>query len=173
HDYHYVYGNILKDPRSVTAVLEIGLGTNNEDVISNIGKTGKPGASLRAFRDFLPKAEIYGADIDKQILFSDERIETCFVDQTDLGSFDELSKNVGVDFDLIIDDGLHSPNANIAVMIFAVDRLKHGGWLVVEDIPYSALPVWQVIAALLPTEFSAHLISSKSQVVFLVERIGR
>jgi hypothetical protein len=173
HDYHYVYGPILKNPSAVTAVLEIGLGTNNEEVISNIGQAGKPGASLRAFREFLPKARIYGADVDRRILFSEERIETFFADQTDLSSFDALGKNVGADFDLIIDDGLHSPNANIAVLVFAFNKLKRGGWFVVEDIPISALPVWQVIAALLPTEYEAHLISAKGEVVFLVERTGR
>jgi hypothetical protein len=170
HTYHYVYGPILKNPSSVTAVLEVGIGTNNEDVISTMGRVGKPGASLRAFRDFLPKARIYGADIDKRILFSEDRIETFFADQTDLSSFDALSKNLGCDFDLIIDDGLHSPNANIAVLVFAFNKLKRGGWFVVEDIPYSALPVWQVIAALLPTEYTPHLISAEDEVVFAVER---
>ena len=173
HDYHFIYGPILKNRSSVTAVLEIGLGTNNELVISNMGKVGKPGASLRAFRDFLPKAKIYGADIDREILFSEDRIETFFADQTDFSSLEALGKNVGAGFDLIIDDGLHSPNANIAVLIFALDKLKDGGWFVVEDIPNCARPVWQVIAALLPTEFKAQLIVAKGQVVFLVERIIR
>jgi hypothetical protein len=173
HDHHCIYGPILKNPGSVTAVLEIGLGTNNEDVVSNMGPAGSPGASLRAFRDFLPKARIYGADIDRRILFSEDRIETFFADQTDMNSFDALSKNVGADFDLIIDDGLHSPNANIAVLVFAFDKLKPGGWFVVEDIPNSALPVWQVIAALLPAEYKSHLVSAKRGVVFLVERNGR
>ena len=31
-------------------------------------------ASVRAFRDFLKKAQIYGADIDKKILFKEDRI---------------------------------------------------------------------------------------------------
>lgn len=170
HDYHYVYGRILKNPASVTAVLEVGLGTNNEDVISNMGDAGKPGASLRAFRDFLPNAQVYGADVDKRVLFSEERIRTFFVDQTDLSSFDALSKNVGTDFDLVIDDGLHSPNANIAVLAFAFNKLKRGGWFVVEDIPESALPVWQVIAALLPTGYEPHLISAKGGFLFLIQR---
>jgi len=170
HDYHRVYGHILSSPSSVTAVLEIGLGTNNEDVISNMGQTGNPGASLRAFRDFLPNAKIYGADVDKRVLFSEDRIRTFFVDQTDLSSFDALGKNVGTDFDLIIDDGLHSPNANIAVLAFAFNKLKRGGWFVVEDIPESALPVWQVIAALLPADYRPQLISAKGGALFLIQR---
>ena len=72
HDYHLLYGSLLSEPASVTALLEIGLGTNNPRLISNMGKRGRPGSSLRAFRDFLPTARIYGADIDRQILFEED-----------------------------------------------------------------------------------------------------
>jgi hypothetical protein len=171
HEYHFIYAFILRHPESVTAVLEIGLGTNNKDVVSHMGREGRPGASLRAFRDFLPKANIYGADVDSRILFEDDRIETFFVDQTDLKSFDALGNSITNDFDLIIDDGLHAPNANIATLSFALSRLKSGGWLVVEDIPLRALPIWQVVAALLPTGYEPHLIFTKATIVFAVERM--
>ena len=39
---------------------------------------GKPGASLRAWRDYFENALIYGADIDKNILFKENRINTFF-----------------------------------------------------------------------------------------------
>jgi SAM-dependent methyltransferase len=151
-------------------MLEIGLGTNNTDVVSNMGQMGRPGASLRAFRDFLPNAEIYGADIDKRILFKEERISTFFVDQTDLNSFAELDANVSKKFDLIIDDGLHSPNANIAVLIFALTRLKRDGWLVIEDVNHDALPVWQVVAALLPGDFKPYIIEARVHLVFAIQK---
>ena len=61
---------------SVTNIFEIGLGSINTKIVSNMGKFGKPGASLRAFRDFCPNAIIYGADIDQSILFKEERIKT-------------------------------------------------------------------------------------------------
>ena len=44
---------------------------------------GKPGASLRVWRDYFPNAIIYGADIDKDILFAEERIKTFYIDQLD------------------------------------------------------------------------------------------
>jgi SAM-dependent methyltransferase len=171
HDYHHVYGRILRDPDSVTALLEIGIGSHHEDVVSNMGEAGKPGASLRAFRDYLPKATIYGADVDRRILFQEDRVKTFFVDQTDLASLEALGEQVGNDFDLIIDDGLHSPNANIAVLAFALTRLKPGGWVVVEDIIGDALPIWQVVASLLPPEFEPHLISAQGALVFAVRRL--
>ena len=160
HHYEYLYGSILRNPASVSGILEIGLGTNNIGVVSNMGAAGKPGSSLRAFRDFLPKAEIYGADIDKGILFQESRIRTFFVDQTDLNSFDALGKEVGKDLDLIIDDGLHCPNANLAVLNFALKRLKPGGWFVAEDIPDEALPVWQVVTALMPGNYKCGLFAA-------------
>jgi SAM-dependent methyltransferase len=170
HNYHLIYGSILSNPESVGAVLEIGLGSNNTDVVSSMGQTGKPGASLRAFRDFLPNANIFGADVDKRILFEEDRIRTFFVDQTELCTFEALGREVGTNFDLIIDDGLHCPNANVAVLAFALGRLKPGGWLVVEDIPHGTLPVWQVVAALIPAGYRPHLISTKAAFVFAVER---
>ena len=42
---------------------------------------GKPGASLRVWRDFFPNAKIYGGDIDKETLFIEDRISTYYVDQ--------------------------------------------------------------------------------------------
>ncbi|MGC2415271.1 MAG: hypothetical protein WA459_21570 [Stellaceae bacterium] len=144
HNYHHLYGHILSDRNAIAHLLEIGLGTNNTAVVSNMGSAGSPGASLRAFRDFLPGATIHGADIDRSVLFEEPNIITYFLDQTNLQSFDDLSAIVGQDFDIIIDDGLHAPNANIASLAFACKRLKPGGWSVVEDINPAALPVWRV-----------------------------
>lgn len=158
YGYHLIYGPALSRGDSTSSLMEIGLGSNNEDVVSNMGRHGKPGASLRAFRDFLPNAHVYGADVDRRILFREERIRTFFVDQTKLESFDDLVTNSTDNFDLIIDDGLHAPNANIAVLIFAFGRLKLGGWVVIEDIHEAALPLWRVVAALVPAGHEPHLV---------------
>jgi len=170
HDYHLLYGPILAQRDSVTGLLEVGLGTNNSDVISNMGIDGKPGASLRAFRDFLPKAQIYGADVDRRVLFSDERITTFFVDQTDPRSFDAIADAVGDNLDLIIDDGLHSPNANLATLLFGLERLKVGGWLVIEDIAPAAVPLWQAIVAMMPHQYDSHVVAAKGAFLFAMWR---
>jgi len=170
HNYHQLYGEILKDKDDISHVLEIGLGTNNLNVASNMGPRGMPGASLRAFREYLPNAMIFGADIDKGILFQDDRIQTYFVDQTDLTSLESLGKNIPDFMDLIIDDGLHSPNANLAVLAFGLRRLKNHGWLVIEDIPERAVPLWEVVAALLPDTFASKLLRAEGDLVFAVQR---
>jgi hypothetical protein len=172
HNYHWLYGAILAS-RDASALLEIGLGTNNENVVSNMSSSGKPGASLRAFRDFLPGAQIYGADVDRDILFSEERIATFFVDQTDIDSFAALGDAVPAEFDLIIDDGLHSPNANLATLVFGINRLKVNGYLLVEDISPAALPIWQLVsAALLPGNFESHVVAGEDIVLFVVRRLS-
>ena len=135
HDYHKVYGHLLQklDTNKPLNLLEIGMGTNNPDVISSMGIDGKPGASLRAFRDALPRANIYGADIDEDILFTEERIMTMQVDQMQRLSFVPLGENERM-FDLIIDDGLHSTAANLNTMLWAMDHTRGGGYIVIEDI---------------------------------------
>jgi len=172
HNYHFLYGPILKDRAGVKRVLEIGLGTDNTDVVSNMGHQGRPGASLRAFREFLEVAEIFGADIDRRILFREDRITTFFVDQTDLASFEALAQLVPGDMDLVIDDGLHSPNANIASLSFALTKVKVGGWAVVEDINPDAIPLWEVVSALLPEKYQRHLLRAEAGVVFAVQKLA-
>jgi len=161
HEYHYIYGSLFKNADTVTSVLEVGIGTNNASLPSNMSNEGKPGASLRAFRDYFTNANVYGADIDKDILFEENRIKTFYVDQTVPETLYELGKTINDTFDLIIDDGLHSPNANIAVLTFGIKKLKPNGWLVIEDIKGSSLPVWQIIAALLPAKYQPYLITDK------------
>lgn len=171
HDYHLIYGSILDEPDSATALLEIGIGTNHLDVVSNIGRDGRPGASLRAFREFLPRATIYGADVDRRVLFEEERIRTFFVDQTKPESFAVLAAATPNTFDLIIDDGLHSPNANVATLVFALGRLKVGGWFVVEDIVRAALPLWQLVSTLLADQYEPHLVAEKGGFLFSTRRL--
>jgi hypothetical protein len=172
HNYHLLYAPLLGPRRNdPLRLLEIGLGTNHPDVVSTMGASGKPGASLRAFRDFCSNAQVFGADIDRRVLFEEDRIHTYYVDQTRLGSFHELSANLpdGL-FDLVIDDGLHSPNANIATMLFALTILKPSAFFVAEDIFPSSIPVWQVIAALLPESYRPKIIQAKSALLFMVQK---
>ncbi|MEH6552229.1 MAG: hypothetical protein V7744_19805 [Pseudomonadales bacterium] len=172
HTYHYFYGAALCRLQKVDALFEVGLGTNNTDVVSNMGRHGKPGASLRAFREFLPNANIFGADIDKRILFSEEKISTFYVDQTSQDTFTALGENLPEEMDMIIDDGLHSPNANILTLKFGLEKVRVGGWVVIEDIRLASLPVWQVVSALLPENYESHIYDAEGIALFAVQRIS-
>lgn len=129
HDYYKIYGNILTNINHPYKIFEIGLGTNYSDIASNMGKHGKPGASLRAFKDVYPNALIYGADIDERILFREDSIETYYLDQTEYNSFLLLNDVLPNDFDLMIDDGLHMVSANLNSLSFFKSKIKLGGGL--------------------------------------------
>lgn len=172
NDYHNLYGPLLKNRDEITGILEIGMGTNNTDVVSHMALWGHPGASLKAFRDFLKSARIFGADIDKRILFHDDRIETFFVDQTESVTFSELEKSIPSNLDLVIDDGLHAPNANLETLKFGLKKIKIGAWVVVEDIAAEAVPLWQVVSALLPSCYEPHIFLGECNFVFAVKRLN-
>lgn len=169
HCYHHLYGAILERPLSISAIAEIGLGTNNEAKVSNMGKDGKPGASLRAFRDFAPNAQILGADIDRDILFTESRITTAFVDQTNPHTLEVLSRLM-LPCDLIVDDGLHAPHANLNTLSFALKHLKPGGWAVIEDIRHEALPIWKIAAVLFAPGYEPYIFEAPCGYVFAAQR---
>jgi SAM-dependent methyltransferase len=171
HDYHKIYAALLARRDEPLRLLEIGLGSSDPTVVSNMGRSARPGASLRAFRDFLPRAEIFGADIDPKALFTEDRIRTFPVDQTDPSALERLGDAIGGKLDLIIDDGLHNAWANLNVLAFALGRLNPGGTLVIEDILAAHLPVWQVVLRLLPPGCTARLVACQSDYALLVTQM--
>ena len=136
HNYADYYSEIFFHKRKeIKNFLEIGLGTNNISVPSNMGKDGTPLASLRAWRDFFVNANIYGADIDKNILKNEDRIKTFYVDQTNPSTISELFNNIGVNnFDVILEDGLHEFNANICFFENSIKYLSSDGTYIIEDV---------------------------------------
>ena len=138
HNFAQYYSEIFyNDKEKINNILEIGLGSNNLEVPSNMGRNGKPLASLRAWRDYFKNANIFGADIDKSILKNENRIKTFYVDQTNKDSIRELFKEIGkIKFDIILEDGLHEFNANICFFENSIDYLSQNGTYIIEDIYY-------------------------------------
>jgi len=137
HNYTTFYDYIFKSLCLVNKpinLFELGLGTNNVGLISNMGSNGVPGASLRAFSKYFPNANIHGADIDKDILFQEDRIKTYFCDQTSPEIIKQIWDQIDVDFDVIIDDALHEAHANITFFENSYHKLKKGGIFIIEDI---------------------------------------
>jgi hypothetical protein len=146
--YHQIYGEVFSklDYSKTTIIAEIGLGSKNPRIPSNMGKSGKPGASLRAWRDISEKVKVYGLDVDRDALFTEARIETFFHDQTSVEDWHLLRKVIKPQsVDVFIDDGLHTPSANLCFLNNAFEFVKPGGWLIIEDIPERALPIWQLV----------------------------
>jgi hypothetical protein len=134
HNYTKVYDALFHSMKdSAEHVLEIGIGTNNTDVLSNMGVSGTPGASLRGWREYFTKAHIWGCDVDKRILFQEDRITTFFLDQLQ-DDLDSYIPEEDLLFDIIIDDGLHDPAVNFFTLRKLWKRLKPGGYYIVEDL---------------------------------------
>jgi hypothetical protein len=169
HNYHTLYAFLLENRRaSICKLLEIGLGTNNIDTLSNMGAWGKPGASLRTFRDWLPNAHIYGADIDRRILFREPRIETYFVDQTNPQVLTDLAMMLSPKtFDVVIDDGLHNARANLNTLTFGLSLINDRGIVIIEDIQEDDAPYWQLAARILEPQYVCNFIRTKIACVFV------
>ncbi len=132
-----VYSALFKGLRNQPLrVFELGLGSNNPQMPSNMGVNGIPGASLRGWREIFPCAQVFGADIDREILFQEHQIKTFYCDQlcqqsiSDLWSHPDLQGGA----DIIIEDGLHTFEANISFLEGSLEHLRPGGFYVIEDI---------------------------------------
>jgi hypothetical protein len=136
HSYADYYSSLFSHCRlTPTKVFECGIGTNNPNLASSMGVNGKPGASLRAWRDYFPHATIYGADIDRDILFEEPRIKTYYVDQLNPESINHMWSEVAVtDFDLMVDDGLHTFEAGWTLFSNSISMLAQHGVYVIEDV---------------------------------------
>lgn len=146
HNYTKFYDYIFSDIRNNKLnFFELGLGTNNPNIACSMGIDGKPGASLRAWRDYFINSNIYGADIDKDILFEEDRIKTFFVDQTNSSTITDLFDRqlADLEFDVIIDDGLHKFDANVNFLITCIHKLKQGGIFIIEDLNARTLSSFQ------------------------------
>ena len=141
HTYSTIYHNLFDHCReNIKLVFECGIGTNDVSLPSNMTASSKPGASLRVWKEYFPNSQIYGADIDDKILFQSERIFTFQMDQLDSSSIERMwSKIDKSNFDLIVDDGLHTCEAAFNLFLNSFKKLKNGGVYIIEDVHYSYL----------------------------------
>lgn len=143
HYYSRFYQTLFEPIRKKPLTLfELGIGTNNVDISSNMGAHGKPGASLYAWSDFFQDADIYAADIDTDCLIEHlkRKIKSYYCDQTDrnviqkMWAHEDLSE---LQFDILIEDGLHEPFANKIFFEESHQKVKVGGVYIIEDINHT------------------------------------
>jgi hypothetical protein len=136
HSYTPFYYEFLKD-KDIKKVLEMGIGDLPYRArIKKQGFNPQLGASLKMWRDFFPQAKVYGADIDPDTMFTDERIETFICDQTKKRDLRKLIEKTGSDIDLFIDDGLHAKETQIFMAQVLMPLLKKEVIYVIEDIGF-------------------------------------
>ena len=135
HGFAHGYDAQLRARRGeITSLVEIGV---------------KDGASLRAWRDYLPRATVFGLDIaDKTCLFDGdgldrpalrERLRLRKCDQSDAAIMQGVAEWAraelgGAPIDVVIDDGGHSMRQQQTTMQVMWPDLARGGVYVVEDL---------------------------------------
>lgn len=121
HSYIDIYADLLEPFRhKACTFMEIGLAR---------------GLSLAMWREYLPLAHIVG--VDTVISFDPEphlkHVGTTLV-QGDATKPEFLKELDGVNFDVVIDDGSHQTQDQIATFKLIKDRMNPGGLYIIEDV---------------------------------------
>ena len=165
HNYADLYEMLFRCSRKhIKLLIECGLGTNDTNIKCSMGKNGKPGASLRMWRDFFPNARIIGVDIDKKILFNEERIETFYCDQLNKKSIENFSKESNLiknSADIILDDGLHTFKAGVSFFENMIKFLNEDGTYIIEDVRPRDMILYKDYFENFRKEFTVHFIEGK------------
>ncbi|ANZ15351.1 class I SAM-dependent methyltransferase [Streptomyces noursei] len=106
-------------------VLEIGIGGYR------VPTSG--GGSLRMWKHFFPRGQIYGLDIVDKSHVNEPRIIALQGDQSDAESLNRIAERHGP-FDIIIDDGSHINQHVQASFEYLFPHVKPGGLYVIEDM---------------------------------------
>ena len=141
HTYTPRYYELFKDIRTeARKVVEMGVGRyigNNGRPIKEKTPRYEPGASLRMWRDFFPNAQVYGADILKEVLFEEDRIKTFYCNERKANQVKSMIEEIGSDIDIFVDDGLHGVQAQIHLAKTVMGLADPGIIYVAEDVRHT------------------------------------
>ncbi len=119
HAYTPLYARHLGRARSsIRSVLEIGIGGGN---------------SLYMWRNYFPRATVYGLDVLEARLVGVPGVVAFRGDQSDPAALERLLENCEA-FDLIVDDGGHIGSHIITSFGALFPAVQPGGWYVIEDL---------------------------------------
>ena len=143
HGFTPIYYKILKNKRShIRKVLEIGVGyykdMERQETYLHVpsGIYYHKGASLKMWRDFLPNALIYGADLRPETVFTANRIKTFVCDETKEEDIRNLIIQTGSDIDLFIDDASHAKEDQVYLAKTVIPLLKTDVIYFIEDVSH-------------------------------------
>lgn len=134
HNYTPTYFELTKD-KNITRILEVGIGF--PDTMGHLADGYVTGASLFMWQEFFPDAEIIALDIKPEIFINEGHIKSFYCDQSDVVSLTDAAKKIGGGFDLIIDDGSHIKEHQVATAKMFVPLLKPDGVYVIEDVGFA------------------------------------
>jgi len=156
HNYTTLYSKLfesLKDQKVKFFELGIGWGL----------KEGSPGASLFGWSIYFPNGQVYGADINRGMLFNHSGIRTYYCDQLSPESIQEMFSHEDlkdIQFDIIIDDGRHHFDANLNFLVYSLHKLKEGGVYIIEDLFPEVLEVFNQVLPILKEHLGLHYIET-------------
>jgi hypothetical protein len=84
------------------------------------------------WREYFTNGNIYGMDVAEDCMIEEERIKTFLMSSLDSSSCTANLKDL--EFDVIIDDGLHTAIAQITTFKNLFSKVKEGGYYIIEDI---------------------------------------
>ena len=138
HNYQLEYGKVLSKVRDKKInILEIGIWK---------------GISMKCFHEYMPNAQLYGIDIFTRI--EPEDVPILKLDRTHYIKGDSMSDDIvtkiknewgDIKFDIIIDDGKHTPHANKMTFKNIMRFLKDNGIYYIEDVfPMDSLNIQEI-----------------------------
>jgi len=135
HFYQSIFSSYRNKPINY---LEIGLGTVDPSIPSSFCgiyshyEHYTPAAILKAWKEYFPNSQIYGIDVAPDCMINEDRIQTKLGSSAD--SLFSKSFYPEVSFDIILDDGLHTADAQFKTFQNFFDRVKQDGFYIIEDI---------------------------------------
>lgn len=155
--YSGAYEKHLREHRhKVAAVLEIGI-CGFRDIPGNV-----VGASLFAWRDYFPGAEICGIDNDPRFIFNDQhRIHTALADaynptELQLAVAALMQRADDYKFDFICDDAVHDPVPQMQLVRQLWPRLARNGKYAIEDVCPVKVPDGDLFEAMIKPLMLSH-----------------
>jgi hypothetical protein len=129
HAYTRHYESLLTALRDEPIkLLEIGIGGYDDP------RSG--GQSLRMWKEYFPRAQIWGLDITDKTALMEDRIHIHVGSQSDPKVIDGLFSAAG-NFDVVVDDGSHKSSDIITTFNLVFPRLENGALYFVEDVQTS------------------------------------
>lgn len=145
HAYTPFYYKLFYDKRlSIKKVLEFGIGRTHRnrhqpEIVYELGVIPylSRGASLYMWRDFFPNAQVFGADINPETIFEDERIRTYFCDERKEENIVKLIETIGYDINIVIDDASHHMADQAFLARTLLPLLNKDVTYIIEDVGHS------------------------------------
>ena len=84
-----------------------------------------------------------------------------------------MQQKFNTKYDLIIDDGLHSTAAQLNTLLFGLDNINDGGYIIIEDINKKIVDNWFVFDYILKNsgKFKTSIVNTNISCVFVVQKL--